>query len=76
MYLQFSLKFLLANKSTKELLAKIHSRTEMTIANFFRSLYDRTLKFFQLLKTTSSTIHISKEKLNSEDNLVTESVVL
>lgn len=48
----------------------------MTIANFFRSLYEGTLKFFQLLKTTSSTIHISKEKLNSEDNLVIESVVL
>lgn len=42
----------------------------MTIAKIFKSLYEGTLKFFQLLKTTSFTIHISKQKLNCKNNPV------
>lgn len=70
MYLQFSLRFLPIYTSTKKSLTKIHSRTEMTIAKIFKSLYEGTLKFFQLLKTTFFTIHISKQKLNCKNNPV------
>lgn len=46
------------------------------IAKIFKCLYEGTLKFFQLLKSTPSTIHISTQKLNCKDNPVVVFVVL
>lgn len=48
----------------------------MTTDKFFKSLYEGTLKFFWLLKTTSSTIHISKQKLNCKNSPAVEFVAL